>query len=81
VPPWPLAAYSVSALWPQVRDAWPKSYEAALLQDVERADRGELTLEQRDALANKLTDFAMTLLWRSHELANMATRIRTGSDR
>jgi len=59
----------------------PDVVEAALLQDVERADRGELTLEQRNALADKLTDTAMRLLWRSHELSKMATKIRTGSDR
>ena len=59
----------------------PDAIEAVLLQDVERADRGELSLEQRNALADKLTDAAMRLLWRSHELSKMATKIRTGSDR
>jgi hypothetical protein len=59
----------------------PDVAEAALLQDVERAERGELSLEQRNALADKLTDAAMRLLWRSHELSKMATKIRTSSDR
>jgi hypothetical protein len=59
----------------------PDVLEAALLQDVERAERGELSLEQRNALADKLTDAAMRVLWRSHELSKMATKIRTGSDR
>jgi hypothetical protein len=59
----------------------PDIVEAALLQDVERAERGELPYDECTALANKLADLAMNYLHRAQAIAKMATKIRTGSDR
>jgi hypothetical protein len=58
----------------------PDVVEAALLQDAERCERGELSDQQRIALADKLADLAMRHLWRSKELARIAMKVRTGSD-
>jgi hypothetical protein len=54
--------------------------EDALLAEVERAKRGELSDQERVALADKLVDRAMGHLWRAHELKQLATKVRTGSD-
>jgi hypothetical protein len=59
----------------------PDVVEAALLQDVERGERGELSPQERTALADKLANFAMTLLWRAQKPSKLAERIREGSDR
>ena len=50
--------------------------EAELLQEIERAERGELTAEACAALANKLADMANRHLWRAQELARTAQRVR-----
>jgi hypothetical protein len=50
--------------------------EAELLQEAERAERGELTAEACAALANKLADMAMGHLWRGQELAKLAQKVR-----
>jgi hypothetical protein len=57
--------------------ASPETIEAALMAEVERAQRGELSAEQRTALANKLSDLAMRYLWQAKELAEMAQKVRT----
>jgi hypothetical protein len=53
-----------------------ETIEAALLTEVERAKRDELSVEQRTALANKLSDLAMRYLWHAKELAEMAQKVR-----
>ena len=58
----------------------PDAIERALLQETTRCDRGEMSDQQRTALAEKLADLAMDLLWRSHMLSRMATKLRTGED-
>jgi hypothetical protein len=52
--------------------------ERGLLQDVERCERGELSDQERIALADRLADVAMRHLWRSKELAQIAMKVRTG---
>ena len=68
--------------WRQKRDALartnPEAIEQALLQDVERCERGELSDQERIALADKLADTAMSYQWRASKLAKMAMKIRTG---
>jgi hypothetical protein len=70
--------------WRQKRSALgqtdPRAIESALLQEVERCERGELSDQERIALADRLTEMAKQLLWRSHELSQIAFRLRTGSD-
>jgi len=58
----------------------PDAIERELLQEVERCDRGEMSDQERIALADRLADVAMDLLWRSKRLSQTAVRIRTGSD-
>ena len=54
--------------WRQKRDALARTnleaIEQALLQDVERCERGELSDQERIALADKLADTAMSYQWR-----------------
>jgi len=70
--------------WRQKRSALaqtdPRAIERALLQDVERCERGEMSDQERIALAERLADMAKELLWRSCELSQIAFRLRTGSD-
>jgi len=70
--------------WRQKRSALtqtdPRMIERALLAEVERCERGELSDQDRIALADRLTDMARELLWRSHELSQLAFRLRTGGD-
>jgi len=54
--------------------------ERALLLEVERCERGQLSDQERIALAEKLADLARDLLWRSHRLSRMAHKLRTGED-
>jgi hypothetical protein len=56
----------------------PDVIERALLQEVERAERGELSGQERIALADKLADMAMRHLRRSQELAKVAMKVRHG---
>ena len=46
--------------------------EQALLQDVERCERGELSVEECAAVADKLADAAKEHLRRGEELAEIA---------
>ena len=57
-----------------------EAIEHALLQDAERAERGELSDPERKLLADRLADQAMHHLRRSQEFARLARRIRTGRD-
>lgn len=71
--------------WREKRDALarrtnPEVIEHVLLQDVERCERGELSDQERVALANKLADAANSHLWHAQKLARMARKIRTGRD-
>jgi hypothetical protein len=50
--------------------------EQELLQDVERAQRGELSTQQRAALADQLSNIATHHLWRAKELAEIARKVR-----
>ena len=52
--------------------------ERELMRAVERCECGELSDQERVALANELTDIAMRHLWRSHELAELARKVRAG---
>jgi hypothetical protein len=52
----------------------PDTLERELMQDVERAERGELSDQECVALADMAKDY----LWRSHRLAEMARKIRAG---
>jgi hypothetical protein len=54
----------------------PDTVEAALLREAERAQRGELSVAECFALADKLADMAMRHLRRSQELAEMARKVR-----
>jgi hypothetical protein len=54
----------------------PDQIEQALLQDVERCARGELSVEECVAVADQLADAANHHLRRSHELAAIATKMR-----
>ena len=58
----------------------PDAIERELLQEIARCERGEVSDPERIALAEKLADLAMDLLWRSHRLSRMATKLRTGED-
>ena len=53
----------------------PDTVEQALLQEVERFERGELSDEERAALAEKLADIAMDFLRRSQRFARMARKL------
>jgi len=70
--------------WREKRDALartnPEVIEDVLLQDVERCEHGELSDQERVALANKLADAANRYLWHAQKLARMARKIRTGRD-
>jgi len=54
--------------------------ERALLLEVERCACGELSDQERIALADKLADLAMDLFWRSRRLSQTAFKVRTGED-
>jgi hypothetical protein len=56
----------------------PEVVERALLE--EAAQCGQMSAEQRVALADKLTDLARQLLWRAQKLADLARRVRAQSD-
>jgi hypothetical protein len=56
----------------------PRAVENALLQAVERFERGQLPSEERVALADWLADVAMVHLRRSQEFARLAREVRTG---
>jgi hypothetical protein len=58
----------------------PRAIEDTLLQEVERCERGELSDQERIALADRLADRAKELLWRAHELSQIAFKLRTGRD-
>jgi PleD family two-component response regulator len=58
--------------------ASPQVVEAALLAEVERAKRGELSREESIALADKLTGLANRYLWHTHELSKTAMKVRAG---
>jgi hypothetical protein len=50
--------------------------EQALLRDVERCERGELSADECAAVADMLADAAKAHLRRAHELAEMARKMR-----
>lgn len=52
----------------------PDMIEQALLAEVERA--GDLSVEERVALADKLADLANHHLWRAQKLAEIARKLR-----
>jgi hypothetical protein len=54
----------------------PDLIEQALLQDVERCERGELSVEECAAIADKLADAAKQHLRRAQELAEIARKVR-----
>jgi hypothetical protein len=58
----------------------PEVIGRELLEEAERAERGELSDQEREALADKIADLAKEHLWRSHALAKIAMKVRTGRD-
>jgi hypothetical protein len=54
----------------------PDLIEQALLQEVERGERGELSVEECAAIADKLADAAKEHLRRAQELAEIARKMR-----
>jgi hypothetical protein len=54
----------------------PDLIEQALLQEVERCERGELSVEECAAIADKLADAAKQHLRRAQELAEIARKVR-----
>jgi len=70
------------ARWRAKRDALVRAnsevIERVLLREVERCERGESSDRERIDLADKLADVANHHLWRAHELARMARKVRTG---
>jgi hypothetical protein len=56
-----------------------EAVESALLAEVERAERGELSEEARIALADKLADLANRYLWHAHKLSKIAMKLRPPS--
>ena len=52
--------------------------ERELMLEAERT--GELSEQERIALAEKLADLAKDLLWRAHRLSKMAHKLRTGEE-
>jgi hypothetical protein len=60
--------------------ASPEVIERELLEEAKRAERGELSDQEREALADKIADLAKEHLWRSHALAKIAMKVRTGRD-
>jgi hypothetical protein len=54
-----------------------EAVERGLLQQVERAERGELSAVERTVLADELADAAKDHLWRAHHLSKLAMRVRT----
>jgi hypothetical protein len=68
--------------WRARRDSLVRSHpevlEGALLREVERAKRGEMSDGERVALADRLADVAMRHLWRAHALNEIAKKVRAG---
>jgi hypothetical protein len=54
--------------------------EQKLMLEAERADRGELSDQERWDLADRMTDFAMELQHRATRISQRAFRVRTGED-
>ena len=55
----------------------PETVEAALMAEVERAKRDELSEQERVALADKLMLIANDHLWQAKRLAQMSDKLRT----
>ena len=58
--------------------ASPDTIERALIAEVQRCERGELSDQERIALADKLADLAKDFLWRAHRLSRVAMKYRPG---
>jgi len=58
--------------------ASPDAIERNLMAEVERCERGEMSDQERIALAEKLADLARDLLWRAHRLSQTAFKVRWG---
>ena len=58
----------------------PDAIERELLQEVARCERGEMSDQERIALADRLADLAMDFQRRAIRLSRMVTKLRTGSD-
>jgi len=64
----------------EAEQANPDAVERALLEEVERRELGEMSEEERLALADRCADIASNLLIRSRHLSRIAFRLQTGSD-
>jgi hypothetical protein len=75
-----MALSNAEKRWREKRNASahndPDAVERMLHQQVERCERGELSDQERIALADKLSDTAKEFLWLSHRLARMAMKVR-----
>jgi hypothetical protein len=56
--------------------ASPEAVEAALMAEVERDKRGELSDVERNAVADQLADLAKRYLWHAHKLSQIAMKMR-----
>jgi hypothetical protein len=56
--------------------ASPDAIERELLIEVERCERGEMSDQERIALADKAADLAKDFLWRAHRLSRVAMKLR-----
>jgi hypothetical protein len=76
----PLSNAERQARWQAKRKALAQNHpdliEQALLEDVERCERGELSVEECAAIADKLADAAKQHLRRAQELAEIARKTR-----
>jgi hypothetical protein len=54
----------------------PEAEEVALMTEVERVKHGELSEQERTALADKLVNLAKRYLWHAHELSKIASKVR-----
>jgi hypothetical protein len=76
----PLSNAERQARWQAKRKALTQNHpdliEQALLQDVERCERGEPSVEECAAIADKLADAAKQHLRRAQELAEIARKMR-----
>ncbi len=77
LPPPPRKSIAIANGSKDMAPGGPEAVEAALVAEVERAKRDELSEQERVALADKLSDLAMRYLWHAKELAQMSDKLRT----
>jgi hypothetical protein len=77
MPEWPSAPPKSSSVKLKAKEQMnADAIEQALLQEAKRA--GEMSIEERAALADRMTDLAWDFMARSHRLSQTAVHVRTG---